>query len=132
MADPSSGLEAPFQAITGLATLTTVGSQQTLTLGVNAQYTFTLLSTDDTTVTVAGQLVATRTTTAPRVIQSLSVTNQAVPLGWQSLAGQFYQVLSSSNLHTWQTNASNITSASTNYTWTGTNPAPKGFYRLAH
>jgi hypothetical protein len=75
--------------------------------------------------------VATRSTTAPLVIQTLTVTNQAVTLKWQSLAGQFYQVLSSSTLQTWQTNASNITSASTNYTWTGTNPASKGFYRLA-
>ena len=116
--------------IAGLATLTTVGNQQTLTLGVNAQYTFTLLSAGDTPVNVAGQIVATRTTTAPLVIGSLTLTNQAVTLEWKSLAGQFYQVLSSSNLLTWQTNASNITSASTNYTWTGTNPAAKGFYRL--
>jgi hypothetical protein len=118
--------------VAALATLTTVGSQQTLTLGVNAKFTFTLLSANDTIVNVAGQLVATRSTTAPLVIQTPTVTNQAVTLKWQSPAGQFYQVLSSSNLQTWQTNASNITSASTNYTWTGTNPAPKGFYRLAH
>jgi hypothetical protein len=60
------------------------------------------------------------------------VTNQAVTLKWQSPAGQFFQVLSSSNLITWQTNVSGITSGSTNYSWTGTNPAPNGFYRLAH
>jgi hypothetical protein len=117
--------------VAALATLTTVGSQQTLTLGVNAQFFFTVVSSNDTIVTVKGQFVATRSTTAPLVIQTPTVTNQAVTLKWQSLAGQFYQVLSSSTLQTWQTNASNITSASTNYTWTGTNPASKGFYRLA-
>jgi hypothetical protein len=115
-----------------LATLTMVGTQQTLTLGVNTQFHFTLVSSNDTIVNVAGQLVAARTTTAPLVIQTPTLTKQTVTLNWQSPAGQFYQVLSSSNLQTWQTNASNITSASTDYTWTGTNSAPKGFYRLAH
>ena len=107
-----------------LATLTTAGSQQTLTLGVNAQFFFTILSANDTIVTVKGQLVATRNTTPPLVLQTPTVANHVVTLQWQSLAGQFYQVLSSSNFQTWQTNASNITSASTTYSWTGTNPAP--------
>jgi len=118
--------------VTTNAILATVGSTQTLTLGVNAQFTFTVISSGDTIVNVTGQLVATRSTTAPVVIQTPAVTNHAVTLKWQSPAGQLYQVLSSSNLLTWQTNASNITSASTNYTWTGTNSASAGFYRLAH
>lgn len=114
-----------------LATLTTVGTEQTLTVGVNTQFHFTLVSSGDTIVNVVGQLVATRTVIAPLVIQTPTVTNHTVTLNWQSPAGQFYNVLSSSNLQTWQTNASGITSASTDYTWSGTNPAPIGFYRLA-
>ena len=114
------------------ATLTTVGTQQTLTIGVNATFHFQISSPGDTVVNVQGQLVATRTTTAPLVIQTPTVTNQVVTLKWQSAAGQSFQVLSSSNLETWQTSASNITSVSSDYTWSGTNPAPKGFYLLAH
>ncbi len=114
-----------------LATITTVGSTQTLTLDINAQFTFTLASPGDTIVNLAGKFVATRNVTTPVVLQSPAVTNHAVTLTWQSPAGQFFQVLTSTNLTAWQTNASNVTSATTNYTWTGTNPAPDGFYRLA-
>jgi len=114
-----------------LATLTTVGSTQTLTLDINAQFTFTLVSSGDTIVNLSGQFVATRNV-APAlvVLQSPAVTNHVVTLKWQSPAGQFFQVLNSTNLIAWQTNASNVTSATTNYAWTGTNPAPSGFYRL--
>lgn len=114
------------------ATLTTVGSTQTLKLSVNALFNFTV-ATYATPVTVTGQLVATRTTaTTPVVIQIPTVTNQVITLKWQSPTGQVYQVQSSSNLLNWQTNASNITSGSTNYSWTGTNAAAKEFYRLEH
>ncbi len=116
-----------------LATLTTNGNTLTLTLGVNVKFTFTLVSSGDTIVNVVGQIVATRSLTAsPLVLQTPTVTNQVVTLKWQSPAGQFFQVQSSSNLIAWQTNASGITSGSTSYIWTATNLAPKGFYRLAH
>jgi hypothetical protein len=115
-----------------LATLTTAGSTQTLTLDINAQFTFTLVSANDTIVNLAGQFVATRNVAPTQVVlQSPAVTNHVVTLTWQSSSGQFFQVLTSTNLTAWQTNASNVTSATTNYTWTGTNPAPDGFYRLA-
>jgi hypothetical protein len=115
-----------------LATLTTVDNQQTLTIGVNATFYFEINSPGDTIVNVVGQLVATRTTTPPLVLEKPTVTNHVVTLKWQAPAGQFYSVLSTSNLLTWQTSASNITSASTSYSWAGTNPAARGFYRLAH
>jgi len=115
-----------------LATLTTVGTTQTLTLGVNALFTFTLISSGDTLVNVSGQIVATRSSAAPLVIQRPAVTNHVVTLKWQSTAGQTFQVLLSTNLPVWKTNASNVTSASTNYAWTGTNLAPIGVYRLVH
>jgi hypothetical protein len=115
-----------------LATLATVGSTQTLTLSVNALFTFTLISSGDTLVNVAGRIVATRTTAAPLVIQQPTITNHVVTLKWQSTAGQSFQVLLSTNLPAWKTNASNVTSATTNYTWTGTNLARIGVYRLVH
>jgi hypothetical protein len=119
--------------ILSLATITTAGTTQTITFGVNAQFKFTLLSSGDTIVNIAGQIVATNSVAAaPVVLQTPAVSNQVVTLNWESPAGQFYQVMSSSNLLTWQTNASNVTSATTNYTWMVTNAASKGFYRLLH
>jgi len=120
--------------VAALSTITTAGNVQTLTIGVNVQFTFSLINSGDTIVNVVGQIVATNSPSvvAPVVLQSPTVSNQVVTLQWQSPAGQTYQVLSSSNLATWQTNGPDVTSASTNYTWTTTNPAPKAFYRLAH
>jgi hypothetical protein len=77
--------------------------------------------------------VATRSTASTAVVLATpAVTNQAVTLKWQGTAAQFYSVMASSNLLTWQTNASNVTSATTNYSWSVTNPAAQGFYRLKH
>jgi hypothetical protein len=120
--------------VADLSTISTAGNVQTLTIGVNVQFTFSLINSGDTIVNVAGQIVATNSPSvvAPVVLQSPTVSNQVVTLQWQSPTGQIYQVLSSSNLATWQTNGLNVTSDSTNYTWTTTNSAPKAFYRLAH
>ena len=117
-----------------LASLTTAGNVQTLSLQVNATFYFTVASANDTVVTITGPLVATHTNVAavvPVVIQTPLVTNNVVTLKWQSPTGQVFQVQSSTNLQAWLTNASNITSATTNYSWIGTNPASKGFYRLS-
>lgn len=115
--------------------LTTVGNLQTLTLKMNARFTYSFVSTNDTVVNVAGQLVGTRIIPPPPVavaVQIAPVTNQVVALTWQSPAGQFFQVQSSPDLQTWQTNASNVTSATTNYSWLDTNAAPLEFYRVAN
>lgn len=114
-----------------LATITTVGDTETLTLTVNVQFTFTLVESGDTIVKLAGQIVATNSSAStPPVLQTPTVTKQAITLNWTGPAEQFYQVMSSSNMMTWQTNASNVTSATTNYTWTVTNSDSQGFYRL--
>jgi hypothetical protein len=120
--------------VAALATISTAGNTQTLTIGVNVQFKFTLVSSGDTIVNVTGQIVATNSAAvvAPIVLQTPKVTNQVVTLGWQAPAGQLFQVQASSNLLAWQTNASNVTSASTNYTWSETNAAAKAFYRVAH
>ena len=117
--------------VASLGTLTTVSNQQTLTISVNAKFFFSLSSTNDTIINVAGQIVAHRAAVAPLLIQSITVSNQVVTLQWQSATGQLYQVQSSTNFTTWQTNAVNVTSATTAYSWSGTNTAPKGFFRLA-
>lgn len=115
--------------VANLATLTTAGGVQTLTIGVNAKFTFSILG-GTTLVNVAGQIVATRNVTVPLVIKSPVVVPPVITLNWQAASGQFYKVLSSSNLVSWVTNASNITSATTNYTWSTTNHAPGGYYQL--
>jgi hypothetical protein len=48
-------------AVTTKATLTTNGNTQTLTIPVSADFLFKLLAANDTQLTLAGQLVATRT-----------------------------------------------------------------------
>jgi len=119
--------------VTTLATLVTSGEAQILTIPVNAQFTFSANSTNDTILNLAGQLVALRTAaavaTAP-VLQSLTVQTQVVTLQWQAPAGQQFQVQSSTDLMAWQTNAVNVTSGSSNYTWSGPATGANGYFRL--
>ena len=119
--------------VTTLATLLTNGEAQILTIPVNAQFTFSANSTNDTILNLAGQLVAFRTAaavaTAP-VLQSLTVQSQVVTLQWQAPAGQQFQVQSSTDLMAWQTNAVNVTSGSSNYTWSGPATGANGYFRL--
>ena len=100
---------------------------------MNTQFTFSTASPDDTILNVVGQLVATGPT-PPVVVPILlapSVQTQTVTLRWQAPAGQQFQVQSSTNFVIWQTNAVNVTSITTNYTWSGPDPAPEAFFRLA-
>jgi hypothetical protein len=119
--------------VTTLATLVTNGEAQTLTIPVNAQFTFSANSTNDTILNLEGQLVAFRTAaavaTAP-ILQSLTVQTQVVTLQWQAPAGQQFQVQSSTDLMAWQINAVNVTSGSSNYTWSGPATGTNGYFRL--
>ena len=54
-----------------------------------------------------------------------------VTLQWQDAPVQQFQVQSSADFTSWQTNAANVTSATTNYTWSGPVAGPARFYRLA-
>ena len=116
--------------VTSQATLAASGNQQTLTIPVDATFLFTLVSQNDTTVNVKGQLVATRGTTAPLAVQSIKVQAQTVTLQWQSAPGQQFQVQSSTNLNTWLTNAANVTSVTGTYTWSNAATAVKQFFRI--
>jgi hypothetical protein len=110
--------------ITTLATLVTSGEAQTLTIPVNAQFTFSANSTNDTILNLAGQLVALRTATAVAtapILQSLTVQSQVVTLQWQAQAGQQFQVQSSTDL---------MASGSSNYTWSGPATGANGYFRL--
>ncbi len=132
---PAQGTKALTQTatnnISSLGALTNSGNQQVLFVPVNTQFIFTLASANDTIVNLAGQLVATRSAATPLLVQSATVSNQVVTLKWQSTANQSFQVQSTTNFSSWQTNAT-VTSGTTSYSWTGTNTASRAFYRLAH
>jgi hypothetical protein len=119
--------------VTTSATLVEQAGTQTLTIPVKATFLFDLFNTGDTTVTLTGSLVGVRTAPPSIVFNagSLSLNGSAVGLQWQAPAGQTFRIESSSNLVNWSTRASNITSASMTYSWSGTVSGPTEYYRLA-
>jgi hypothetical protein len=114
-----------------MGTLGTTGNVQTLTIPVNATFLLSLLSTNDTTVVVSGNVVATRTVEATLFIQSFIYTNQTVTLLWSNAPNLTYQVQSATDLPHWRTNATGITSSSSSYSWSGPATNTSAVYRLA-
>jgi len=118
--------------VTTLGKLATVNNQQTLTIPVNATFYFKLLSANDTIITLQGQLVAVQGGgQTPLQVQSVAVQNQTISLQWSGTPGQQFQIQSTTNLGTWFTNQTGVSSASGTYAWTGAITGPVGFYRLA-
>jgi hypothetical protein len=116
--------------VTTLASLTTTGDQQVLTVPVDAQFIFKLVSEGDTILKVKGEFVATRTTQVPLVLQPIRVQNQVVILRWTGIPGQAYQVEASPDLGTWQNKATNIVFPTSDYSWTGPATAIWEFFRV--
>jgi hypothetical protein len=117
--------------VTSLASLATVGNQQVLTIPVDATFLLKLVSPNDTTIRLQGQLVAVQSTQTALQVQSLAIQNQSILLQWQGQPGSQFQIQSSTNLSRWQTNAAIVTPASGTYTWTGAVSGPVKFFRLA-
>ena len=69
--------------VTALSSLTTVGSQQVLTIPVDATFYQEVSTPNDTVIRLQGQLVATRNAQAPLQVQSFTLRSQAVLLQWQ-------------------------------------------------
>ena len=83
------------------STLTTNGGRQTLTIPVSAQFTFTVLSANDTKLILVGQIVATNSgAAAPLTIESIVLSNQNVVVTADNATMQS-QLLVSSNLLAW-------------------------------
>jgi len=118
--------------VTTAATLVDQGGTQTLTLPVKATFLFDLLSAGDTPVTITGSLVGVRAASPVVVFNagSITVNGSALSLQWQAAAGQTFRVESSTNLVNWTNRATNITSGSTSYSWSGTASGPKEYFRL--
>jgi hypothetical protein len=118
--------------ITALSSLSSSGGQQTLTIPIDATYYFKALTANDTVIRLTGQLVAVATGGGGGLqVQSLAVQQQSILLQWQGAPGTQFQIQSSTNLNSWQTNATIVTPASGSYTWTGAISGPLQFFRLA-
>ncbi len=117
--------------VTSMASLSTAGSQQVLTLPVDAQFGFKLLSDNDTIVNLKGQIVATRTPEAPLEIRSVDVHAQVITLDWTAEPNGQYQIRSSTNLTNWKTLPGSVTSTNTNYHWEGSATLPTEFFLIS-
>jgi hypothetical protein len=117
--------------ITALSSLTSSGSQQILTIPVDATYFFKALTANDTVIRLKGQLVGVQTGATALQVQSIAVQQHSLLLQWQGAPGTQFQVQSSTDLLAWRTNATIVTPAAGNYTWTGAISGPLQFFRLA-
>jgi len=117
--------------ITALSSLVSTGSQQVLTIPVDATYFFKVLTANDTVIRLKGQLVGVRTAATALQVQSIAVQQQFLLLQWQGAPGTRFQVQSSTDLLAWRTNTTIMTPASGSYTWTGAISGPLQFFRLA-
>jgi hypothetical protein len=88
------------------ATLASVGATQTLTVSINTEFTFSVISGNDTTLSLTGQLVAT-SSPAP-MIDSIVATKTAVVLTVENATGQS-QLQSSTDLSAWTPAVSTVT-----------------------
>ncbi len=116
--------------VTTLGSLKTEGNEQVLTIPVDTQFLFKLVSDGDTVVKLKGELVATRTTLAPLVVKSLTVQTQVVTLQWTGIPNQAYQVEASPDLGSWQKKATNIVFPTSDYSWSGPATEAKEFFRV--
>ncbi len=91
------------------ATETVTGSTETLVIPIDATFYFKLISANDTTIHLTGQLVATNVIAPPvPVIRSVALTNHNVLVAAQN-ATALSQLLVSSNLTTWSAASAAIT-----------------------
>ncbi len=117
-------------AISTTATLAGTNGALTLTIPISTTFYLSLLSENDVILKVDGQLVAVEggVVTAPAL--SIAVQGQTATLQWQAPADKLFDVLTSTNLTTWQTNAAGLSSSTGSYTWSGPATSPEEFFRL--
>jgi hypothetical protein len=118
-------------AATG-ATLSVTGSVQTLTIPINATFVFTVLSANDSSVHLIGQIVATNVLTAAAVpiIQSFFISGQNVVVTTENTTAQSH-LLVSTNLTAWSTASATLTTNGLGMiVFTSTAGGPRAFYRV--
>ena len=114
------------------AMLTNSGGNLILSIPVNTDFFFTLVSANDTKVTVTGTLVATAGAAPPLLVSTstVSVQNGMVSFQWQAATGLTFRVEGSTDLQTWAIRQSGVTSATSTYSWSGTATGTKEYFRL--
>ena len=117
--------------VTRLGSLTSTSGGQQIEIPVNATFFLSLVSADDTAITLHGQVVAVENGAAPLTIQSIGVQGNTVTVQWQASPNQQIHIETSIDLRNWLTNAGNITSSNGTYTWSAPATGPLGFVRLA-
>lgn len=114
------------------ATLSTNNGVLKLAIQIDTQFTFSLLSSDDSTLHLTGQLVATNATAvaAAPVFQSVAVSNQSLVMTVQNATAQS-QLMVSTNLTNWMpATGTTTTNSSGSVIFTAPMSGPKGFFRV--
>jgi hypothetical protein len=109
------------------ATLTSSGAIQTLAISINTQFTFSLLSSGDTTLNIVGQVVAT--SSPALVIDSIVISKGTVVLTVQNATGQS-QLQSSPDLSAWVPATATVTTNGTTLTYTVPISGGNQFFRI--
>jgi hypothetical protein len=118
--------------VTTTATLTNNGSALALTIPVSADFAFTVITANDAKVTLTGKLVATAAAAPPLLVSSatVAVVSGTVSFQWQATPGQTFRVESSTDLQSWTTRQTGLTSATSTYTFSGSATGTKEYFRL--
>ena len=111
------------------ASLSSNGATQKLVIQFNTPFTFSLLSANDTTLILTGKIVATNSFVAPFMISSIVLTNQSVVLKVQNATLQS-QLQSSTNLTTWSSPSTTVSSNAGTTTFTTPMSGSKNFFRV--
>ena len=117
-------------AATSAGSLVTSGDKQTLRIPISVTLTFTLVSPNDSFLTLNGEFVATRTIDVRPEFTSIAVTSGVVTLQWEGVAGQAYTLQSSTNLQTWTVCATNLVYSGAPYIWTTNTTGRREFFLL--
>jgi len=111
------------------AYLSSNGATQKLVIQFNTPFTFSLVTQNDTTLTLTGQIVATNSFVAPFMISSIVLTNQSVVLKVQNATLQS-QLQSSTNLTSWSPASATVSSNAGTTTFTAPMSGSKNFFRV--
>jgi hypothetical protein len=111
------------------ATLATVGGDKVLTIPLDIRYPLTLLNPNDSLLVIKGAIVAK--SSPGLVIGGISAgTPGQVSLTWVSDPNQHFQVMGTTDLKTWGIAAPDVTSPTTNYSWSTPTTGGLGFFQL--
>lgn len=113
------------------ATLVSEAGVETLTIPVDARYSFTLLTEDDTELNVVGQVVATAGAQEDLVVTgSLSGSGDELTLSWPGEEGDVFFVESLAEGGGWTKVAQDLTSVDGAVTWSTATDQPMQLFRV--